>query len=435
MHNIIKEETKNLNIYNLSKSEMKDILYELFRYYGEIELLPIYRWNWNHVRVYPWLWIKKEYIIWDSKPFDLNFFKNLKKISNNEKIELHNIYSNKKCIARNLDMKAYFFDRDYSWDLYYLYEILFLKLFKNWLIDIKLFSFKHDINTKVWKRFYAFMDKYNIKSNEFHSSESWKTEYDISSIIKNSYKEFISHILENIILKWNVNDEYEFSNRLDFIATIPSIKIFFEKLHSMLSKHYENNKYLKEEFIKLLNISNNIIKIPFDEYFKEKVQFFEYLKYLESKNKLAINKVYQEKLISKPHYIVFDIEKYISKFETIHLINYEKIENEIIVNFKNNELFIYWNKIKFNKWSKIWTLYKLVFDYFIENNTNNVSFENLIKYYELNKIDYIFEKTPEFKYDYFRRDVEKKNESLEIKDFLGINYSWFSCQYFNPEIN
>lgn len=382
MNEFIKKETENLDIHNLSKNEITEILIELLWYYGEIEMLPLYRWSWNHIRVYPWLWIEKIYNVWETKPIDFKkLLEDIKKLTKKEKAELHNIYKDEECIARKFDMKAYFFDEIKSWDLYYLYELLFLKLYKNWLVDINLFSFKYDIKTKSWKDLYAFMDKYIIKSNEFHSSETWKTEFDIKKILEESYGEFIKLFLESITLNWD-DYGYDLSNRLDCIITIPSIKTFYIKLNSILSKYYEDNENLRNEFINILNKSDNLFNIPINEYFKEKVLFFEYLKYLEDKNKLEIKKIYLEN-----NFLIFEIEKNIFNFDLLDLINFEnKIKEnsskQIIYKyeFKENKLFINWEEFKIKDSEKTDYFIKLISLYLKSNN------KKIVPIWELNDL-------------------------------------------------
>lgn len=441
MHDLIKEEIKNLDLYKLTKEELIEILWELFRFFSQIELLPLYRWNPNHIRLYPWLWIEKLYQTSEKNTDPKKIFEDIKKLSKEELVNLHNIYKDEYIIIRNFDDKAYLFDLFYNWDMYYLNEILLLKLFKLWLIDIKLFWFKHDIKTKKWKEFYAFMDNYAIKSDKFQSSETWKTEFDIKGIVEESYEKFINFIFESIIFDDEDSYDYEAYNRLDLIATVKSIKTLFEELMKLLSSYYENNNSPRANFIEILNKSDNIIKIPMNEFFNDKLLFFEYLKFLQWKNKLKINSISlnkwtidNNKKIINLDLIEISIEKYIYDFDVIHLSNYKNQEKVVTVNYKNWDLFIYWEKINFNDWiSKIKTLYKLVFDFFIENNVNKASFEELFNFYNKNVSKYTFKKPPTFKYDYFRRNIEIKNESLPIKDFLGINYNWIECHYFIPE--
>lgn len=441
MEKFIKDETKNLDIYNFSQKELKHILMELLRYYWDIVMLPIRRWSWNHIRMYPWIWIQKTYNTWNSKPIDfIQIIEDIKNLSDTEKNELHNIYKDEEFIARYFDMKAYLFDILDNWDLYYTDELLFLKLYKYWFLNIELFWFEHDIKGKKWVEFYSFMDNYNIKSEEFHSNKSWKTQFDIKTIIETSYKEFITHILENIIFQWDDYDQYMLSNRLDFIATIPSTKIFFENIHSLLSSYYKDSDDIKNQFIKLLNESDNILSIETSDYFHNKVQFFEYLKYLETKNKLTINKIYRNNTPTSPDCIIFEITKDISEYSLLDLINYIKLEKGTKVQYINNKILLNWEDIKFEpENSKIHHIYLLTFDTFNKFEKNHVSFNDIEHVLKLNPKKYYNISTKDLvNYDSsLRKSIQEKNKIIEkeseINKLIGINKSWISCEYYNTE--
>lgn len=441
MEKFIKEETKDLDIYNFSQKELKEILMELLRYYWNIEMLPIRRWSWNHIRIYPWKWIEKTYITWKSKPIDYKkVLENICNLSEKERNKLHNIYKDEEFIARHFDMKAYLFDILDNWDVHYTDELLFLKLFKHWFLNIELFWFEHDIKGKKWIDFYSFMDNYTMKSDEFHSNKSWKTQYDIKTIVEESYKEFINHVLENIIFQWGNYDEYMIYNRLDFIATINSTKVFFENIHTLLSSYYNDNTDIQNQFITLLNKSDHILSIKTSDYFDNKVLFFEYLNYLKIKNKLTINKVYRNLTNIKDDYIVFEITKEISEYSLLDLINYKNPEKETKVQYINNKILLNWDEIKFKpENSKIHHIYLLTFDTFKKFKTNHVSFNQIEKVINSNPIKYSKICTKDLaNYDNsLRKSIQEKNNTIEkesgINKLIGINKGWISCKYYDTE--
>lgn len=51
MHEIVKNELKNLDINNLTKEDIKRTLLLFLEYFSKIEMLPLRRWNWNHIRL------------------------------------------------------------------------------------------------------------------------------------------------------------------------------------------------------------------------------------------------------------------------------------------------------------------------------------------------------------------------------------------------
>jgi len=126
-------------------------------------------------------------------------------------------------------------------------------------------------------------------------------------------------------------------------------------------------------------------------------------------------------------YITFTISKKI------------KIGEIADLSFEEWDIFINSRKVYFQKRNtKIYNLFNLVFNYFVENNVNYVEFDDLEKYYKINSWNYPELTWVKFEYLSIRKNIEAKSQEIELKHtlektFIGINVSWISCQYYIPE--
>lgn len=383
MHSYIKQTYDNLDFYNLSKTDCLEILRELFSFFYNENIYKDSE-----------MCLKQPFLSW---------------VFDTEKYHSH-----------------------YEWD------IMLLKLYRKWLIEMKLYECDFDLETEQWKTFYRFLEKYLLPSVEFESTNSWKVEYDLEKICKDDYEKFIFHICENIIVP-KEEEEYLLDYCLDrilYYANIKNTKIFFSNFSKILQGFIIEKKEFREDFIKLLNESKDKITITYKEYIDGKSYYLSYLQHLESKWKLELIWVQWINIIEWNIWfpcIEFRFKKIVWRFFDIYLESLEyNINNKIV--YKNDEVFIGDYKISFHHNSKIKKIYLLLFDYFFENRVSFVSYEDMRKYYLEHSSRYAFKEEPKFLYSFFRRDIEKKNEQNEIyRDFLGLNYSWISCKYLSEE--
>ncbi len=217
----------------------------------------------------------------------------------------------------------------------------------------------------------------------------------------------------------------------------------------------------KEKFFTIFKIENNVdfINSILDLIDEEKEKLLVYN--FEEQRKELIDIINKNKNKFKKIPLTFSINKYIKSYtqyyKTLKVLNeYYKIENiqifdwnitftiSIIKNifkikFDNDDLYINSEKVFFkSKNTKIFQIIKLIFLYLKENNTNNVDFDNLEKYYKNNKENYKELSKIKFNYEYLRKSIETKTKEIEKKHninniFIGINKSWIQCRYYKPE--
>lgn len=379
---------------------------------------------------------------------------NIHNITNDEYFELFrefayraNLYEDKKVYLRNLDLKWYFFDYNW-WHLGIEKEILLFKLFKYWLIEIDLYRFECDIDSLEWKEFYKFMDKYSRVSEEHYSQDVWKIQYDIKSIIENEYDKFINHIFKNIESEYkkiqsndlDIDDLEEILyDRFLMIAYLNSSKVFFEKLNKLLVKEENTEKIINDLVIKLKN-SRWEIRLNLKSIIEEKQWIIYFLlKYLESKGKLEITSIKVEL-----NEIIYKINYFVNLYDSILFANFSyEYDNRIETNkfIYENWMFKVWNTEIFNtkKETKIHSLFKLIFDSFNYYNKNDITIEELEKYFIANSINYpLVIKSMILNYDEeIRKNIQDKCKDIEKKYniifSIGISKSWFNCQNYNPE--
>lgn len=383
MHSYLEARIKEVDIYRITSQELKLILSELFRHA-----------YWN------------------------------------------NVYIEESYIVRDDSHKWYFFDFDWG-HMSFEIEILLLKMYRVWLIDIQLFDCDLDLDTEVWKKFYKFLDKHAIISDTYTSSETWSTEYDIDKLTWEHYKDFIQHIYDNIIIEDVEDRELDIddylspcSDRLTLRANISNSRMFFDKISSIIANQNKDNIQHRVNIIKELNNVDNELYIGLSDFVESKWHYYRYLKYLESKWKLDITEVAWK--TNNAGCICFGINKRVDEFKDIFLEGLP-YENNNGVQYISWDIFIWKEKINFQKGSKIHMLFKLIFDYFLEHNTNTVTHYELWEFYKNNLDNYSFKQEPTFNYDWYRRNIEKKNEELSFKDFLGIDYKAITCKYLEPE--
>ena len=115
----------------------------------------------------------------------------------------------------------------------------------------------------------------------------------------------------------------------------------------------------------------------------------------------------------------------------------DKWNNTIVAKYIDDSILINWKEIYFKtKNTKIYNLYKIMFDCFEKNKTNKVSYWELITL-----LARFPQKYPKLKKEYFldydqkiRKDIQEKNKNIQIvDDFIGIDKSWIYCDYYIPE--
>lgn len=334
-----------------------------------------------------------------------------------------NYNSDKSLKIRHLDLKWYFLDFNQSWYLHVWYEILLLKMFKIWLLDIVLFDFTHDIKSKDWEDFYIFMDKYSLKSDIFRSNETWEVEYDLRKIVNNEYEKFIKHIFNNITYLWDEEDfdfNIVFWNRLYIDSEIENIWDFFNKVHYLMNKN--ENSDLLDELIDKLNNWNWIIEYELNVYVNEKSFIYFYIKYLESKWKININsiEIYNNS-------IKYNMELIVYSYHELMFLNFS-FNNiyEMKSSFVNDTLDINWLKININKiwkwentqlWEVLDLIYKAKLIYW-----NKISHTQLLKL--RNQNNYTKIKSIMFDYNYLHNTLKDKEKIISLKwfwdNFFGV---------------
>ncbi len=319
---------------------------------------------------------------------------------------------------------------------------LFIKLHLESIISLSLKQVWNDnlINNPSLKKEldkYIKKDERNIILRIFFKLQK---EYDFELIYENW--ENISQLIKKHdgfdISLW-VNGIYFFDL---FFINITQYKWYDDlNKNKIINELFENiSKKINWE----INYSKQIeIFYEFDNYLENNRVIFPLLKELEENKNLVISKV-----ILKENYIHFYLEKFIDfKKEVLLEVSKKIIKKEIIkVEYKNKIIKINNDEIEFLKdkhWiykeSKIYNLYKIIFDSFDYYKKFKVSFEELQTIFDLNIYN-------ELKKEYFtwmnydnfiRKDLQTKNklikEKFNIETFIGIDKNWIWCQYYNSE--
>lgn len=225
---------------------------------------------------------------------------------------------------------------------------------------------------------------------------------------------------------WNVPKWIKFKT----IFRILNSKIFLNSILDFIDNEKENLIVLNEqEQVKEIKKEIEKSKVKF-EMFKLPLTF-NLSKYLSS-----YSQYYKTLKLLKNQYNIEDIQIYQWKI-TFTLT--ENKNNETLIIFENDNLFIDRTKVYFQrKTTVIFEIIKLLFLYFQDKNINYVEFDDLEKYYKVNKVNYPNLEKSRFNYEYLRKTIETKTKEIESKHnlnktFLGIDTSWITCQYLKPE--
>lgn len=284
-----------------------------------------------------------------------------------------------------LELNKYIFEDDRNFLIRKLFKIEteynYLEIYDNWEEISKIIK-KHDwFDISIIVRWFEFFDLFFRKITEY----KWYEDLNKSKVINN--------LFENISnkLAWEINSSKE-------------IEIFYE-----LDNYLENNRLI-----------------------------FPLLKELEKSNNLVINKI-----ILKNNYLFFYLDKFIDFKKSLIQEKLKNIikENKIIVEYKNDSFYINNEEIKFkSKKSKIYNLYKIIFDTFNYYKKSNISYEEIQNVFDLNKYEKIEKDFFSWlKYDEnIRKDLEIKNKEIEKKynlaDFIGCDKAWIQCQSYKSDI-
>lgn len=321
-----------------------------------------------------------------------------------------------------------------------LFEI-FLKLHLEWVINLTLREIWNDnqiINKELKEEL-----KYHIQE-DFRDKISKMlfrlgNEYDLHSIFYNW--EEISKLIKK-------HDWFDISIEINWYSFL---YLFFRKITEY--KWYEkiNKRNIINELFEIIskkinheiNLNKEIeIFFELDDYLENKILVLPLLKELEENKNIKINKI-----IIKDDYIYFYLDKFTNfKKEVIFEVAENINKSKILVDYKDNKIFINNEEIFFQKdknWiykeSKIYNLYKIIFDSFDYHKTNKVTYQeiqlvfDLKKYNEIKKEYFIWDN-----YDkYIRKDLQEKNknilEKFDLDTFIGIDKRWIWCEYYKPE--
>lgn len=316
-----------------------------------------------------------------------------------------------------------------------LFYIL-LKLYFESAIDLGLKEIWND-NNIINKELKTKIDSYLIKDNrDLISKTIFKIdkEFDIRWIFYDW--EDISKIIKkhdwfdiSLFIKW-----YSFFYLL--FRKITQYKWYDDlNKNKIINELYENiSKKINGE----INYSTKIeIFYEFDNYLENNRLIFPLLKELEENKNLVINKV-----ILKENYIHFYLEKFIDFKKEVILEVSEKIIKKDVIKFeyKNEAFYINNEKIPFDsKNTKIFHLYRFIFDAYKKFNKNHLSYVELEKFFDEN-----WEKYLKIKRDFFinydskiRKSLQDKNKYIKqnfgIDTFIGIDKSWIGCHYYHSE--
>jgi len=326
------------------------------------------------------------------------------------------------------------------------------------------FEFK---NTNNIDMFYIFLKLYYESAIDLHVTGFWnengKKNKELEKTLKQYIDENTSGIVSNVLLKikksydigWIFEDWKFISSKInkwdsfDIELRINSLNFFhllFRKItqykwYSDLNKKLIINELYENISKKIDNDKNSSKRIEifyeFDNYLENNRLIFPLLKELEENKNLVIDKV-----VLKENYIHFYLEKFINfKKEVITELSEKIIKKDIIkFEYKNDEFYINNEAIYFdNKNTKIFHLYRFIFDAYIKFNKNHLSYIELEKFFDENSANYL-----KIKRDFFinydskiRKDLQTKNKDIQekfwIEKFIGIDKSWIWCHYYHPE--
>lgn len=313
---------------------------------------------------------------------------------------------------------------------------LFLKLYLNSTINLSLRQIWNDNwinNPSLEKELNKYIkeDDRDIISRTIFKLQK---EYDFELIYENW--ESISQLIKKHdgfdISLW-VNGIYFFDL---FFINITQYKWYDDlNKNKIINELFENiSKKINGE----INYSKQIeIFYEFDNYLENSRLVFPLLKELEDNKNLTIDKV-----VLKENYIHFYLEKFIDfKKEIIIEVSEKIIKKDVIkVEYKNDSFYINNEEIPFDsKDTKIFHLYRFIFDAYNHHEKNHLNYEQLEKYFDENWQNYLEIKRDFFKnYDSkIRRSLQDKNKDIKqkfgLEIFIGIGKSWIWCQYYNPE--
>lgn len=321
-----------------------------------------------------------------------------------------------------------------------IFEI-FIKLHLESVINLWLREIWNDnqiINNELKERLeYHIQDDFRYKLSKIFFKI--KKEYDLQSIFYDWNK------LSKLIKKhdwFNISIEINWYSFLDLLFRKITEYKWYEKINkkNIVSELYE---ILAKKINNETNLNKEIeLFFDFEDYLENKILIFPLLKELEENKNIKINK-----LIIKENYIYFYLDKFINFKKEIILNVSENINKWVLtIEYKENNIFINWVEIEFQKnkeWikneTKIYNLYKIIFDSFNYHKKNKVSFEDVKKVFHPKKYKEIKEYYFDWmNYDNFiRKDLQIKNklikEKFNIETFIGIDKGWIWCYYYNPE--
>lgn len=326
------------------------------------------------------------------------------------------------------------------------------------------FEFKSEKDLKL---FYIFLKLYFESAIDLALKEIWNDNNIINNGLKEKLNEYLlkddRDILTKIIFK--IDKEYDFewffynweeiskiikkhdwfdiSLHINWYSLLYLLfrKITQYKWYSDLNKKLIINELYENISKKIDNDKNSSKRIEifyeFDNYLENNRLIFPLLKELEENKNLVIDKV-----VLKENYIHFYLEKFINfKKEVITELSEKIIKKDIIkFEYKNDEFYINNEAIYFdNKNTKIFHLYRFIFDAYIKFNKNHLSYIELEKFFDENSANYL-----KIKRDFFinydskiRKDLQTKNKDIQekfwIEKFIGIDKSWIWCHYYHPE--
>lgn len=363
---------------------------------------------------------------------------------------------------RNITVRSCMNMKDYPltrwWDISIEDDIFFIKLYKEWLIDLELYNVECDLDTIEWIEFYKFLKKYISKNDskihlmDFKWGEwiTWKTIIDLKSIIsnKNEYEEFIRHIYVNM-LPWDTiinEDNYDYVNynRLTMSWVITDYKVFFKNYCRLLSKN--NNleniiNIIKTELECNINFHKSITLKFSSESFYNNTGIYLWLLHLESQWNISILDIYTEcdendrktylkiKLnssLSKVHDILFDWFTLDDSLDQVDIINNNTLyESEYI----NDKLKICSETIRGVHTSQPWELIKLFYK-LKKDWEYSVSYNDMLIYIINHPLEFKKIFSTDFSEWRIREILRKKNKQISEINELKPILKW---DFFIPE--
>jgi hypothetical protein len=322
--------------------------------------------------------------------------------------------------------------------------IILIKLFNENFLNIDIFSYK--IKDEWLRRLFKQYEINNnfswitlIDRNSFYKPTLlerifWikkhkvkiKTKVDLKALLEIHFDYFLQNItyLDDFLME--VYTSFSFLEWILFFIEDNQNKTNFNKQLNAFYKHIQEQIWNRENYINSVCFSFKI-----EDYIKNYWYFFKIADKLEENWILKIKDVF-----IKDNYITFELEK-INKFHKENIL--KLFYNSESLEYIKWDFYIFWEKILFrNKKDKIYNIYKLIFDYFSENNVNKVSLWDLEEYYKNNKNNYNSPKNFKVDYEYFRKSLDEKNKEIQEKfnldnTFIGINTKAIQCVYFNTE--